>query len=124
MRLWALISALACAAALAQGEDWPNWRGPNHDGISAETGWIPKWPAKGPKQPWKAAVGVGFSSVAVSQGRVYTMGNQRDTDTVFCFDADTGKTLWKKSYSCPAAANYYEGGPARRRPSRAGASIR
>jgi len=70
-----------------------------------------KWPAEGPRQLWKASVGLGFSSITVSHGRAYTMGNQNDIDTVFCFDAETGALVWKQSYPCPTDPHYYEGGP-------------
>ena len=48
---------------------WPNWRGPDYNGISAETDWLATWPEGGPKVLWKASVGTGFSSIAVSDGR-------------------------------------------------------
>jgi len=108
---WYLSLALALAAASPlRAEDWPNWRGPHHNGISTESGWLAKWPADGPPQLWKTSVGLGFSSVAVCNGRACTMGNQKDIDTVFCFDAETGKLLWKQSYPCPTDAHFYEGG--------------
>ncbi len=106
-----LAFALVLTAAPLQAEDWPNWRGPNHNGISAETGWLAKWPADGPPRLWKTSVGIGFSSVTVSQGRAYTMGNQGGSDTVYCFDAETGKLIWKQTYASPADPLYYEGGP-------------
>ena len=90
--------------------DWPNWRGPNHNGISTETGWVSIWPTNGPKQLWKASVGTGFSSLSIGKGRLYTMGNSKEADTVFCFDAETGKEIWKYSYDCPLDPKYYEGG--------------
>src|SRR5688500_19509128 len=69
---------LGLLAASAMGPlaaaDWPQWRGPQRNGISAETGWQ-RWPATGPKRLWAAQVGEGFSAVAVKGGRVYTMGN-------------------------------------------------
>lgn len=39
------------------------------------------------------------------------MGNASDKDTVFCFDAATGKEIWKHTYDCPLQAKFYEGGP-------------
>jgi len=93
------------------GEDWPCWRGPQHNGISKETGWLDQWPEKGPTIAWKASVGTGFSSVTVSGGRLYTMGNEDNTDTVYCLDAATGKQLWTHSYRCALDAKLFEGGP-------------
>ncbi|MDB6024611.1 MAG: alcohol dehydrogenase [Verrucomicrobiales bacterium] len=81
-------------------DDWPQWRGPNRDGISQEKGWATQWPAEGPKQIWKAGVGVGYSSMSVAKDRVFTMGNVEEVDNVYCLDAKTGKELWKHSYPC------------------------
>jgi len=104
----------------ACGADWPQWRGPNRDGVSTERGWTTRWPEKGPKVLWKANVDGGYSSFAVAGGRVYTMGNALDKpgpdgkykkdeegralgrEIVCCLDAETGKVLWKHSYPAPA----------------------
>jgi len=80
--------------------DWPQWRGPTRDGISSETGWSTQWPAEGPKQVWKASVGTGYAGMSVANGRLYTMGNTGDIDTVYCLDANTGAEIWKHSYPC------------------------
>jgi len=103
--------AFCLVPARGQAEDWPQWRGPNHDDVSKETGWMAPWPAGGPKQLWKATLGTGFSSISVSQGRVYSMGNQDQTDTIFCLEADTGSVRWKHSYPCQLDPNSFEGGP-------------
>jgi outer membrane protein assembly factor BamB len=89
-------AALFCAGA--RGADWPNFRGPNHNGISPETGWLAKWPADGPKPLWKASLGLGYATITVAQGRAYAAGNTGDTATLCCFDAATGGNLWK--FSC------------------------
>lgn len=101
-----------CLFGPAEAADWPNWRGPNHNGVSEETGWVATWPAEGPKVLWKASIGIGFSSMAVSNGRVYAMGNINDTDILYCFEANTGKQIWSKSYRCPLFKKNHEGGPA------------
>ncbi|HUT57186.1 MAG TPA: PQQ-binding-like beta-propeller repeat protein [Phycisphaerae bacterium] len=88
--------------------DWPQWRGPNRNGVSPEK---ITWPASGPKQLWKAAVGKGYSSVSISHGRAYTMGstNSPDVDTVWCLDAKTGTVVWKYSYPCHNPDKQYPG---------------
>jgi outer membrane protein assembly factor BamB len=102
--------------AVVHGADWPIYRGPQHNGFTSETDWIADFPATGPTQLWKASIGIGFSSMTISNGRVYAMGNSgkggpnANQDTVFCFDADTGKEVWKHTYSCPLQPKYYEGG--------------
>jgi outer membrane protein assembly factor BamB len=101
---------LGVAAASGLADDWPQWRGPNRDGISKEKGWKAKWPEGGPKRLWEGSVGIGLSSFSVSQGSVFTMGNVDEKDIVFCFDAETGKVKWKHEYGCPAKdPNGYHG---------------
>jgi outer membrane protein assembly factor BamB len=82
------------------GRDWPHWRGPARNGISAETGWQARWPAGGPKRLWSEDVGFGYSCVSVVGGRAYTMGHQGGKDSVFCFDAAKGTLEWRHRYAC------------------------
>lgn len=112
MRILLILYALLHLAALpAKPADWPHWRGPARDGISTETAWSSDWPADGPRILWREKVGIGFSSVAVSEGRVFTMGNTADVDAVTALDAVTGKLIWKHTYPCELDPRYYEGGP-------------
>jgi outer membrane protein assembly factor BamB len=111
----ALLLSAALLAVLTPGSssfasDWPQWRGPNRNGVTAESGWSHEWPADGPKTAWKAKVGFGFASFVVADGRVFTTGNANDQDTVFCFDAKTGKEVWKHSYPADLGDKYFEGG--------------
>lgn len=87
--------------------DWPQWRGPNRNGISAETGILSAFPSGGPKSVWTANIGTGFTTVAVSRGRVYTMGNYQEQDWVSCLNATTGKVIWVHKY--PQGAGDYSG---------------
>jgi len=77
--------------------EWPQWRGPNRDGTSPETGWLVNWP---PAPLWSKSVGQGWSAPVISEGRLYTMGNADDQDTVLCLDAVSGEELWSQSYDC------------------------
>jgi outer membrane protein assembly factor BamB len=105
-----LIVPLALLAANSPAADWPQWRGPNRDGISPENV-SAAWPADGPKVLWRASVGTGFSSIAVSQGRAYTLGNTNNEDTLWCFEAGTGKQVWQHTYPAQLGPQWYEGGP-------------
>ena len=89
------------AAEEAASTDWPQWLGPNRDGVSREPFAAPDWSAGGPKVLWKASVGTGYSSVAVVKGRVYTMGNDGSKDTVWCLGAADGEVIWQHRYDCP-----------------------
>ena len=81
------------SAALAQSDgNWPQWRGPNRDGISKETGLLKQWPAEGPPLAWKATgAGRGYSSFAISNGKLYTIGLRGEREFVVAFDVATGK---------------------------------
>ncbi|HKR22473.1 MAG TPA: PQQ-binding-like beta-propeller repeat protein [Pyrinomonadaceae bacterium] len=78
---------------------WPQWRGPNRDGISKETGLLKQWPADGPALVWKAAgAGSGYSSFSVANGRLYTMGLRGEREFVVAFDVATGKEAWATAH--------------------------
>lgn len=77
------------------GGAWPQWRGPNRDGVSKETGLLSEWPAEGPPLVWKAkGAGRGYSSMAIANGRLFTMGLRENGEYVIAFDVKTGKELW------------------------------
>lgn len=84
------------SVCLAQpNTNWPQWRGPNRDGVSKETGLLKQWPADGPPLAWKAAgAGRGYSSFSVANGRLFTMGLRGDREFVVAFDVATGKEAW------------------------------
>lgn len=111
------LAALAVAIFLlslnlptAMATDWPQYRGPNRNGVTAEKGWLDQWPADGPAILWRAKVGLGFSSIVVSKSLAATGGHEKGQDTVFCFDAVTGRELWKHSYPAELGDKYFEGG--------------
>lgn len=104
------VSAPALAQAQTEGFDWPQWRGPQRNGISLEKDYIAQWPKEGPRRLWAAKVGLGLSSVSVANGKLFTMGNTIDVDRVLCLDAATGKLIWDYKYPCSAAdPNGYPG---------------
>ncbi|MBN2137936.1 MAG: PQQ-binding-like beta-propeller repeat protein [Sedimentisphaerales bacterium] len=108
------VAMLLLSSSGTAADDWPIYRGPNHNGFSNETGWNSEWGTAGPKKLWTKSIGVGFSSITVADGRAYMTGNSGEKsgakDTVFCLDANTGKEIWKHTFDCPLEAKYYEGG--------------
>jgi outer membrane protein assembly factor BamB len=91
------------SVAGAQGQDWPQWRGPNRDGsISAA---LPaQWPAA-LKKRWETPVGAGHSSPVVSGNRVVVIARQDDQEIVRALDVASGKEIWRASYSAPYNVN-------------------
>jgi outer membrane protein assembly factor BamB len=90
-----MLLMLAQQAVAQTGANWPQWRGPNRDGISKETGLLKQWPAEGPTLVWKASgAGRGYSSFSISDGKLYTMGLRGDREFVVAFDIATGKEAW------------------------------
>ena len=79
---WVAITTAWClCCTVTSAEDWPIYRGPNHNGISDETEWQADWGDSGPKVLWRASVGTGLSSVVTANGRAYTMGNQGEEES-------------------------------------------
>ena len=98
--------------------DWPQFRGPNRDGLSTETGLLKKWPQNGPKLLWTArGCGQGYASVAVADGLIYTTGNFGGTAKIVAFGldgsqqwtADSGKA-WTGSYPGSRGTPAVDGG--------------
>jgi outer membrane protein assembly factor BamB len=74
---------------------WPQWRGPNRDGVSTETGLLKSWPEEGPKLLWQVdGVGKGMASVAISGGKIFTLGQLKGDTHLVALDQATGKQLW------------------------------
>ncbi len=79
---------------------WPGWRGPQRDGIAREKGFLTNWPENGLKvlTLWEKNVGASYSSMVVADNRVYTMMQDGDNEAVVCWEAETGKELWRFRY--------------------------
>lgn len=90
----AVILALAFAVN-ASAADWAQWRGPNRDGISKETGLLKEWPKDGPKLLWQTEdVGAGYGAVAIAGDRVYLIANKGDAESVTALNVKDGKAAW------------------------------
>src|SRR6266478_8399061 len=88
---------LIVAAVSAAANDWPQWRGPQRNGVSQETGLLKEWPKDGPRLHWKVTdAGRGYSTPAVVAGRLYLLGNDGlDNEFVEALDVKDGKRLWQ-----------------------------
>lgn len=99
----AVVSFLLSLQITAQTNgEWSQWRGANRDGLSKETGLLKQWPEGGPPLVWKATgAGVGYSSFAISRGRLYTMGLRGEREYIIAFDIITGKETWATPHGSP-----------------------
>jgi outer membrane protein assembly factor BamB len=92
------LSAAALAAVMASvatASDWPQWRGPNRDGISKESGLLKEWPKDGPPIRWKRTdLGTGYSSPVVVAGVVYIQTTKENDEFTLALDEKTGETKW------------------------------
>lgn len=109
------LSALVLAAAQSSkpagiASDWYQFRGPNRDGISPDTGLLKEWPGGGPTLAWKATgVGVGYSSVSIFGNRLYTMGDAGGKCSVLCINVADGKIVWTSPVGAAGGHNDYPG---------------
>jgi outer membrane protein assembly factor BamB len=89
-------STPAAQSAAPDVPNWPQFRGPNRDNVSTDAGLLKEWDADGPSLAWKASgLGIGFSSLAVTKDRIYTMGDQGTSQYVIALSSTDGKPLWK-----------------------------
>lgn len=91
-----LVLTLSCALAGLQAADWPQWRGPNRDGISQEKGLLKDWPQEGPKLLWKLNdIGTGYSTPSVVGDRLFLMANEGlENEFVGAYAVQDGKKIW------------------------------
>jgi outer membrane protein assembly factor BamB len=112
----------------ARADDWPQWLGPQRDGVWRETGILGRFPKDGPKILWRVPVGAGYAGPAVAQGRVYVTDQVLNEgvnhprsgfsapklpgkERVLCLEAATGKVVWTHPYDCPYEGIGYPSGP-------------
>ena len=103
-----LAAAALLVAAGALAADWPQWRGPDRDGKSPETGLLKSWSGGGPRQLWKVSgIGKGFSSPSIAGGKVFITGHLGDQLVIKAFDLK-GKPKWSTNHG-PGWRNNYPG---------------
>jgi outer membrane protein assembly factor BamB len=103
-QLLAVLAILSSTAALQA--QWPQWRGPTRDGVVPKASVPASWPEKA-TQKWKQAVGEGYSSPVVANGRVYVHSRKDPQEVVTAFDLATGKPVWTQQYQSALTKNKY-----------------
>jgi outer membrane protein assembly factor BamB len=113
----------------ARADDWPQWLGPQRDGVWRESGIVEKFPEGGPTIKWRKPVGGGYAGPAVAGGKVYVIDrilapgaknpenpfNTKEkipgSERVLCLDESDGHTIWEYKYDCPYNGLSYATGP-------------
>jgi outer membrane protein assembly factor BamB len=91
-------AAAPASSTTSAATDWPQWRGPNRDGLSRETGLLKTWPRTGPPVVWSAAdLGAGFGSMSVRGDRVFVQGARKGQSFVFALNRTDGKVVWTRA---------------------------
>ena len=104
-----IMGLLLCSGvSVAGASDWPQWRGPNRDGVSPQTGLLKEWPDGGPQVLWRVPLGEGFSGISVARGGVYTMFSEGNDEFVICLDASNGEEVWR--FRADSTYHEHEGG--------------
>ncbi len=107
-------SIFACLNSLLWADEWPQWRGPNRDGVWNEKGIAKKFDEQPLKARWRVKISGGYSGPTVADNRVYVMDRVIEpvkVERVLCFDAMTGKEIWSRSYECRYSNVGYPVGP-------------
>jgi outer membrane protein assembly factor BamB len=108
------VFASTIAARWVQADEWPQWRGPNRDGVWREDGLVDKFAETQLKLRWRAPIGSGYSGPTVAAGRVYVTDRvvePKQLERVHCFDWKTGQPEWSYSYECVYKDVGYTAGP-------------
>ena len=93
--LTSILAGASLTVSISSAADWPQWRGPNRDDISTETGLLKQWPATGPKRAWLfESAGQGYSSFSIAAGKLFTVGTRDGKEIVLALDANSGKEIW------------------------------
>jgi outer membrane protein assembly factor BamB len=98
----------------AIGDDWPQWRGPNRDGVWRETAIVRQFASDRLIPKWRVEIGSGYCGPTVAEGRVYVMDlvtRPETSEQIHCFDQESGKLLWSLAYACPYGEVRYPAGP-------------
>lgn len=90
--------------------DWPQFLGPNRDGVSDETGLIDAFGDDGPRVVWRVESGVGMSGLAITDGVIYTLTQRDGKQRAIALSADTGEPVWERELA-PAYENAMGDGP-------------
>jgi outer membrane protein assembly factor BamB len=115
--LWRVAVAFSLVASVARtfaqsdaNSEWPQFLGPQRNGLSSETGLLDRWPEDGPKELWRVPGGVGMSGLVISRGRALTLVQREGKQWLIALDAKTGDAIWQTALA-PEYRNAMGNGP-------------
>jgi len=98
---------LVAFAAHLNAQDWPQYLGPERNGISPQKGILRTWSEAGPEVLWTVDLGIGFGGPVIKDGKAYLLDrDDKYGDYMRCFDMETGKELWKYGYEAPGSVEF------------------
>lgn len=107
MKKYLFAIALLAQILHMQAQDWPQFMGPNRNGITTQEGLLRTWPEGGPQTLWSVNLGIGFGGPVIKAGKVYLLDRDDEVgDTMRCYDLNTGKELWNYAYSSPGSVMF------------------
>ncbi len=126
LRACGLALLMGFVYAPARADDWPQWLGPQRDGVWREAGIVEKFPPGGPKVRWRTPIGGGYAGPAVANGKVYVADRQlakgvqnpknpfnrskiAGSERVVCLNESDGKVVWTREYPCEYDISYAAG---------------
>jgi outer membrane protein assembly factor BamB len=98
------VFAILLLVAWVDAAQWPQWRGPNRDGVAKAA--VASWPEKLARR-WTQSVGEGYSSPVIDGGRVFVHSREDPEEIVSAFELDSGEQVWTMRYAAPFAKNQY-----------------
>jgi len=106
-RLAIALATFGLVASMALAADWPQFQGPDRNGLSSETGLLHAFPPGGPKVLWTVKLGEGYGAPVIRAGKVYVLDRQEDQREVLrCWDLATGKEEWSAPYDAPGTVDH------------------
>ncbi len=94
------VASLATPKSASSGGGWPQWRGPNQDNISPDSGLMTSWPQGGPEKLWTFEdAGMGYSSFSFAEGKLFTLGTRGEDVVLIALNADTGEEIFAANFS-------------------------
>lgn len=99
------------ASADDSADRWVRWGGPDARMVAPDAQWSSDWQTQPPRELWKKEIGIGFSSFAVQDGRVFTMGRDGDQDLIIALSLADGSEIWSQRLPVALFDNLHEGGP-------------